>query len=688
MAIATEVMRVKYQGDGSTTSFTFPFKINSADDIKVLLYDSTTNAITQITSYTLTPNSTTYPSLGGTISGVTAPTTTQEIMIERSMDILQNDTYPYGDTLNLDNLERSFDTMVMQQQQINDGTSRAIKYNENTDMTEVDPTLPSPSAGDALVWDENGKNLINSNIGNIPWFYNMAKAWAESPFSPDGMPDLDSPTLKTMSAKMWAILARNYAQVMNLPEVMKNVTTDDVSKILRINQNGAFYLTQEYVNVKDFGAVGDGTTDDTAAIQAALDYAQSLGVRCFIPSGGYLITDTLIIKTGAYICGSTSNQIFSGFPRPILVFHFDTSSLKPAINISNNGDVSWDTSLEGTTSSVQIENLTISTDSQCVCAFQLRTYRCKFENITIMNFCVGFWMSNSYLNSFIRCNCFNVQVGFIANAGTNGNTLLKNCWSQNSKGSSTNVNSRVNNLTNYTITKTCGYAAIWGGDLTINSCAAESVMYGVYVDYGRITAHRIGIEAIPSDGAAFYVKNMAISKPGIIHADDIVTYNGNTTGLLAYVSYASTCELHFNRQKPTDFASDLSVISGGIAICTFTGGDDYTIPLTIGSKYTNPSVLQNRSHFTYRGCIFDFILDYDSASENATPTIIGATNANIVIPDTYFYFNSSLYIIRSPYADANIYVNGPDNAYITLPQKAHVFVEVLFTKSDTTISYH
>ena len=296
MAIATEVMRVKYQGDGSTTSFTFPFKINSADDIKVLLYDSTTNAITQITSYTLTPNSTTYPSLGGTISGVTAPTTTQEIMIERSMDILQNDTYPYGDTLNLDNLERSFDTMVMQQQQINDGTSRAIKYNENTDMTDVDPTLPSPSAGDALVWDESGKNLINSNIGNIPWFYNMAKAWAESPFSPDGMPDLDSPTLKTMSAKMWAILARNYAQVMNLPEVMKNVTTDDVSKILRINQNGAFYLTQEYITPEDFGAVGDGVTDDTTALQTAIDYMLQHKNKVLIGGGTYLITQQINIK--------------------------------------------------------------------------------------------------------------------------------------------------------------------------------------------------------------------------------------------------------------------------------------------------------------------------------------------------------------------------------------------------------
>lgn len=46
------------------------------------------------------------------------------------------------------------------------------------------------------------------------------------------------------------------------------------------------------VSVKDFGAVGDGTTNDTAAIQAALN-AGSTGV--FIPSGNYLITNGLNI---------------------------------------------------------------------------------------------------------------------------------------------------------------------------------------------------------------------------------------------------------------------------------------------------------------------------------------------------------------------------------------------------------
>ena len=51
---------------------------------------------------------------------------------------------------------------------------------------------------------------------------------------------------------------------------------------------------QEFVSVKDFGAVGDGVTDDTAAIQAAIDAVVTAGGgKVFVPRGKYLVSSTI-----------------------------------------------------------------------------------------------------------------------------------------------------------------------------------------------------------------------------------------------------------------------------------------------------------------------------------------------------------------------------------------------------------
>jgi hypothetical protein len=82
---------------------------------------------------------------------------------------------------------------------------------------------------------------------------------------------------------------------------------------------GASYRTvqsklRDTVSVKDFGAVGDGVADDTAAIQAAIDYAlsgQSAGnnfpvphpVKVVIPAGDYKITSGLTINRRIWLTG-------------------------------------------------------------------------------------------------------------------------------------------------------------------------------------------------------------------------------------------------------------------------------------------------------------------------------------------------------------------------------------------------
>lgn len=51
---------------------------------------------------------------------------------------------------------------------------------------------------------------------------------------------------------------------------------------------------REYISVKDYGAVGDGTTDDTAAIQSANTAAGLAKKTLFFPSGTYLCSSQLV----------------------------------------------------------------------------------------------------------------------------------------------------------------------------------------------------------------------------------------------------------------------------------------------------------------------------------------------------------------------------------------------------------
>jgi len=59
---------------------------------------------------------------------------------------------------------------------------------------------------------------------------------------------------------------------------------------------------RESVSVKDFGAKGDGVTDDTAAIQAAIDAAYTrYNKTVFVPNGIYKLTGRLTITQGVMI---------------------------------------------------------------------------------------------------------------------------------------------------------------------------------------------------------------------------------------------------------------------------------------------------------------------------------------------------------------------------------------------------
>jgi hypothetical protein len=95
-----------------------------------------------------------------------------------------------------------------------------------------------------------------------------------------------------------------------------------------INRNFNLKL-QEIVSVKDFGAVGDGTTDDTAAIQAAINYAVASRVSLpgqvngysapevhFTEGEKYLVTGNITVGTGIKLFANKAIVTSGTFPYP------------------------------------------------------------------------------------------------------------------------------------------------------------------------------------------------------------------------------------------------------------------------------------------------------------------------------------------------------------------------------------
>ena len=63
-------------------------------------------------------------------------------------------------------------------------------------------------------------------------------------------------------------------------------------------------------DVKLFGAVGDGVTDDTEAIRKAIDFTKSQrGGQVYFPPGVYVITDTITIDSPVGFVGAGSNSL-------------------------------------------------------------------------------------------------------------------------------------------------------------------------------------------------------------------------------------------------------------------------------------------------------------------------------------------------------------------------------------------
>lgn len=90
----------------------------------------------------------------------------------------------------------------------------------------------------------------------------------------------------------------------------------------------------QIISARSFGANGDGVTDDTAALQNAINTAQSQGKILFIDGGNYLVTSTLYVPAGSKIVGEVFPVIFATGS-----FWSDINDPLPVVQVGRAGEV-------------------------------------------------------------------------------------------------------------------------------------------------------------------------------------------------------------------------------------------------------------------------------------------------------------------------------------------------------------
>lgn len=248
-----------------------------------------------------------------------------------------------------------------------------------------------------------------------------------------------------------------------------------------------------YLDVTNFGAVGDSTTDDGTAIQAALDSAGVLGgATVFFPRGTYRVISSMMFDSNTHILGTIDSKLF-------YEAQFDSITDGCALLAR-----SFDTTAAGAffiTKNVIIENLTVETTADS--GNGIGIVRC--DNVILRN---------------IRCG--QVEHHAIDITGSN-NVLVEGCFFRGTQSAAIQIDNATNGG---------ALGRAFGGDSAISMPVNSSPEHSrnIVVDGNRIVNCIRGVHFHRVGGGNIVVSNNTFdscgtSTFGAIHGDS----NGDLT---------------------------------------------------------------------------------------------------------------------------------------------------------------
>lgn len=320
-----------YTGNGSTTTFSFSFKTFAAGDLQVTRTSATGIETTLVlnSDYSVSLNGDQDASPGGTI---TYPISGAALASGQKLTIVGNLAYEQttdllgGGAFNAKVIEDTFDRTVIQIQQLEERADRALAL--PVSAASVSTTLPVPEGSALLGWNGGGTALQNVPLSSLAtavaygsmryqtFVGNGTAITFALPHDPATVANLDVSiagvvkvpgtdyTLVGQNVVFTSAPPNGATILVRYGQALGSVPSDSNDISFQAAGTNAVARTaqskmRDVVSVKDFGAVGDGVTDDTAAIQAALTAAE--GGTLYGPEGTYIITATINLPSNILV---------------------------------------------------------------------------------------------------------------------------------------------------------------------------------------------------------------------------------------------------------------------------------------------------------------------------------------------------------------------------------------------------
>ena len=198
------------------------------------------------------------------------------------------------------------------------------------------------------------------------------------------------------------------------------------------------------INVKNFGAKGDGVTDDTQAIQNAIYYAFENKKSVFIPGGNYLISKPLVVISDSnellgsfYIKGENVENTKLTYKNVNSITSIDGLNGKYGFILLNETYLDENKNIKqgtGNTGRIVISDMFLhcadgSATTGIYCP--ISTFSCSFERMRIREFTDYGIMSNAnyYLNRHEQIRVDSSKNSFYVGKGICTSLLYDSCYS-------------------------------------------------------------------------------------------------------------------------------------------------------------------------------------------------------------------------------------------------------------------